>query len=144
MQLALLDPLPHLLNPFRKVLRENRVREDLGQLRKDRLVVRDELEEEIRRIRTLVKREQPVDRTLPEYAHRPEHDVVKVDEPPVVDDVAIRAAVQQRVRVQKCRRVVNEPERSGGRAHREVVDRLPQDCRTLLLVGAVLKEKLKV
>ena len=153
MQLALLDPLPHMLQPLGEVLGEDRVGVDLRQLREERLVVGDEFEQQVCRIRTLVEREQPVHRLLPEDAHRPEHDVVKPHKPvfrtdasDVVFGVGVGVgvvAVEQRVRVEKGRLVVDEPEGAGGGAHRQVVDRFPENGRTFLLLGTILEKKLK-
>ena len=79
MQLALFDPLPNLFQPLRKMFHKNWIRINFWQLRKKRLIVRDELEKEISRFYALVQSEQPVDRLLPEDAHGSKHHFVKLD-----------------------------------------------------------------
>ena len=108
---------------------------NFGKFRKKRLVVSDELEQEVGRLDALVQGEQPVHSPLPEDAHRPEHDLVELDKPVAV----LVVAEEERVGVKEGGLVVDEPERAGGGAQGQVVDGLSQDRRTFFFVGPVLK-----
>ena len=100
-QLTLFDPLPNLLEPFRKMLNEHGIRINFWQFREKRFVVGNELEQQVGRLDALVKREDPVDSFLPEDAHRLQHDLVEPDEPvSVVVVVVVIVAVEKRVSVE--------------------------------------------
>ncbi len=134
MQLTLFDPLPNLFQSLRKMFDKNWIRINFGKFRKKRLVVSDELEQEVGRLDALVQGEQPVHSPLPEDAHRPEHDLVELDKPVAV----LVVAEEERVGVKEGGLVVDEPEWPRGRAQAQVVDCLAHDRRTFLLISSIL------
>ncbi len=85
---------------------KNRIRVNFRKLRKKRLVVRDELEQQVGRLDALMQGEQPVHRPLPEDAHCPKHDLVELDKPVAVLVVAEKKGIG----VEEGGFVVNEPE----------------------------------